>query len=138
MLLMHVLKGKKKSWLPKGQKGSVRQALSHKQASPLRQSSPKSKQQTLDRTIRKPVGTPKPMDKSGGIRLSNSFGPIARMDKAGFDVERDHDRVPLTFLDVFETALSSRAKGKGRERWGNVLRGVFPQQRSYEYPLLEH
>jgi hypothetical protein len=76
--------------------------------------SPVKRDVQFDRTIRKPVGASKTQRKTGDVRLSNSFEPISRLGKEDGDEDERKCRtpIPITFLDVFENALSSRDKGK--------------------------
>jgi len=48
-----------------------------------------------------------------GVRLSNSFAAIGRGNLDKEDDEGVALRTPITFLEVFEKALSSNDKGKG-------------------------
>lgn len=92
----------KRVWIPKDHKHVDKRATSGvKKVVPF------------DMTISKPVGTPKPKASIRGLRLSNSFATIGRMGDIDNEIEEaDKERVPLTFLDVFEQALSSKGKGK--------------------------
>jgi hypothetical protein len=97
-------KKEKKVWIPKVH-----------QHRPVRKASPAQRVVPFDRTIRKPDGASKAKRKSGGIRLSNSFEPIGRPKEEGDDEENKvRTPIPITFLEVFEKALSSRDKGKAK------------------------
>jgi hypothetical protein len=109
-------KKEKKVWIPKVQRKE-----------PLRNTSPQTKQKlSFDRTIRKPVRASTSKEKSGGIRLSNSFERLAKEDKENEEVQ---SRQPMTFMDVFENALSSKGKGKAKVGKGSLdVRGFSPIQ----------
>jgi hypothetical protein len=62
----------------------------------------------FDKTISKPLRTTEKKSNNGVLRLSNSFEAIGRLDM------EDRPRSPTTFLEVFEKALSSKAKGKAK------------------------
>jgi hypothetical protein len=120
MLPMHVSRRirrkKKKVWIPKIQRKE-----------PVSNTSPKTKQKlSFDRTIRKHVGASTSKEKSGGIRLSNSFERLAKEDKENEEVQ---SRQPITFMDVFENALSSKGKGKAKVGKGSLdVQGFSPTQ----------
>ncbi len=107
-------KKKKKVWIPKVQRKE-----------PSRNTSPQTKQKlSFDRTIRKLVGASTSKEKSEGIQLSNSFERLAKEDKENEEVQ---SRQPITFMDVFENALSSKGKGKAKVGKGSLdVRGFFP------------
>jgi hypothetical protein len=97
-------KKEKKVWIPKIRKlDLVRKST----AGP-------SKSMPLDGTIRKPNGASISKGKSRGIRLSNSFGPIGNNVVADKEEEEIPSRTPITFLDVFENALTTKDKGKAQ------------------------
>jgi len=108
MLPMHVsrrIRRKKKVWIPKVQRKE-----------PVRD--------TSLQTIRKPMGASTSKEKSGGIRLSNSFERLAKEDKEKEEVQ---SRQPITFMDVFENAISSKGKGKAKVGKGSLdVRGFSP------------
>jgi hypothetical protein len=117
MLPMHVsrrIRRKKKVWIPKVQRKE-----------PVRDTSLQTKQKlSFDRTIRKLVGASTSKEKSGGIRLSNSFERLAKEDKENEEVQ---SRQPITFMDVFENAISFQGRGKAKVGKGSLdVRGFSP------------
>lgn len=115
-------KGEKeaKVWIPKLQK-----------VVSVRTNSPHSKQNlSFDRTIRKPAEKAmqrpstenKTKKKDGKLRQSNSF------EKIGLEDTVDEEftlRSPITFMDAFEKAMSSKDKGKLKVG-ENEVRGFSP------------
>jgi hypothetical protein len=111
-------------WIPKVQRKE-----------PLRNTSPQTKQKlSFDRTIRKPVGASTSKEKSGGIRLSNSFERLAKEDK-----EMRKFRVGNLSLSWMCLKMPFLLRVKGKPRWVRVvwMCGDFPLLRCYEYPFLE-
>jgi hypothetical protein len=94
---------KEKVWIPKMPRNGL-----------MKKSSPVSKQIPFEKPIRTPVGGSKPTSKTVGIQLSNSFATIGRMENEEDDEEEIRVRTPTTFLEIFEQAISSRDKGKGK------------------------
>lgn len=103
----------RKVWIPKIRKPDL---VRKSNAGP-------SKSVPFDRTIRKPNGASLSKGNSGGIRLSNSFGPIGQYVMAEKEEEEEiPSKTPITFLDVFENALSSKDNGKAHI--GESSRGI--------------
>jgi hypothetical protein len=94
----------KKMWMPK----NVRNGYV-KKSTPV-----KNKVVPFDKTIRKPAGNSNLNSKIGGIRLVNSFDAIGGLLKEEEEGEELEMRTPTTFLVVFEKAISSQSKGKGK------------------------
>jgi hypothetical protein len=99
-------KKEKKVWVPKGNEETFKVNAGRKAAT--------SHVKHFDPTIRKPVSAPEVKTKSGGVRLSNSFEAVGRVEVEDGLEEISRPRSPTTFLDVFEQALSSKAKGKAK------------------------
>lgn len=108
----------KQVWIPKVQKPEmVRKSLTgaSKQKAPF------------DRTIRKPDRASKSKGNYGGIRLSNSFGPIGHNEKEEKEEEEVQSRTPITFFEVFENTLTTRDKGKAKVKESSLgERGFSP------------
>jgi hypothetical protein len=96
-------KKEKQVWIPKNPKNV-----------PKKKSSPAVKPVVFDKAIKRPVGGDNTKRISNGLWVSNTFESIGNLDQEVGKDEEFRVRSPTTFLEVFEQALSSRDKGKGK------------------------
>ncbi|XP_062170376.1 uncharacterized protein LOC133876108 [Alnus glutinosa] len=96
-------KKEKQVWIPKNPKTVCKKT-----------SSPAIKPIVFDKVIKRPIGGENSKRSLNGLRVSNYFESTGTLDQE-VDIEKEiRVRSPTTFLEVFEQALSSSDKGKGK------------------------
>jgi hypothetical protein len=100
-------KNDQKVWIPKGHP--------NKQKQPFPKAAPVVK--PVDKVVRRPSGS-KQKIKSEEIQIANSFAPIERFEGEVGTEEDFRPGPPHTFLDVFESVLTSREKGQCSSKGG--------------------